>query len=50
MNGNDTTTLVWDQGESPVIEPLDPVHIDDPFQYTMDEIVDLQIYQLHHFM
>jgi hypothetical protein len=30
----------------PVIEPLDPVDVDNPFQYTKDEKEDLCMYQL----
>jgi hypothetical protein len=47
-NGYDAITHGWGRGESPIIQPLNPVDMDDPFQYTEDERVDLPIYQLQN--
>jgi hypothetical protein len=44
-NGNDTTTNSWGQGKSPVVQPIDAVIMDDPFQCTTDKRVDLCINQ-----
>jgi hypothetical protein len=49
-NGNDATTQGWGNGKSPVIQPVDPVDMDDPFQHTKNEKVDLYMYELQDHM
>jgi hypothetical protein len=49
-NGNNTNKHGWGQGESPVIQPLDSVDMDNPSLYIKDKRVDLHMYQLQDHM
>jgi hypothetical protein len=50
VNSNNATMHGWGQGESLVLQLIDPIDMDDPFQYTKDMRVNIHIYQVQDHM